>query len=126
MKTSIKILHWAPRIIGMLAIVFVSSFAADSFASEQTFSQQVSDFLMHLIPSFVLLGILIISWRWEFAGGILFTGVGIGLTPFIFLRNYHLNHSVGVSLGIVMAITFPFIVAGVLFIASYFIKKKAL
>jgi hypothetical protein len=125
MKTSIKTLHWVPRIIGMLAIMFITVFAADSFSDEKTFTKQISDFLMHMIPSLVLLGILIISWRWELVGGILFTVVGIGLSPFIFQRNYHHNHSVGVSLGIIMTVTFPFIIAGILFIASYFVKKKA-
>ena len=63
MKTFIKILHWLPRIICILAILVVSMFALDSFAPELTFWQQIGGFLMHLIPSFVLLSILIIFAR---------------------------------------------------------------
>ena len=123
MKTSIKILHWAPRIICILAILFISMFAADSFAPELTFWQQIGGFLIHLIPSFVLLGFLIVSWKWEFIGGILFTVIGLGLSPFIFQHNYNMNHSVGMSLSIILAITFPFIIVGILFMLSSSMKK---
>ena len=42
------------------------------------------------------------------------------------MHNYNMNHSVGMSIGIIMAITFPFVVVGILFIISHFIKKKNL
>jgi hypothetical protein len=124
MEASVKILHWTPRIICMLAILFISMFAADSFAPELTFEQQIIGFLIHLIPSFVLLIILIISWKWELIGGIIFTLIGLGLSPFIFKMNYNMNHSIGTSLGIILMITFPFVVVGILFIISHYIKKR--
>lgn len=126
MKTSVRILHWAPRIICILAIMFISMFAADAFTPELTFSQQIGDFFIHLIPSFILLGILIISWKWELIGGVVFTAIGIVLSPFIFKLNYNMNHSVSMSLGIIFLITFPFVVVGILFIISHFAKKKEL
>jgi len=65
MKTSIKILHWTPRIICILAILFISMFAIDSFAPDLTIWQQLGGFLIHLIPSFILIAILIIAWKWK-------------------------------------------------------------
>ena len=124
MKTSIKILHWTPRIICILAILFISIFAADSFAPELTFWQQISGFVIHLIPSFILIVLLIVAWKWEYIGGIIFTVIALGLSPFVFMLNYNRNDSVGMSLGIVLAITFPFVVVGVLFIISHYMKKK--
>jgi len=126
MKTSIKILHWTPRIICILAILFISMFAADSFAPELTFWQQIGGFMMHLIPSFILITLLIVAWKWEYIGGIIFIVIALGLSPFVFMLNYNMNHSVGMSLGIIMVITFPFLVVGVLFIISHFMKKKKL
>ena len=126
MKTSIKILHWTPRIICILAILFISMFAADSFAPELTFWQQIGGFMMHLIPSFILITLLIVAWKWEYIGGIIFIVIALGLSPFVFMLNYNMNHSVGMSLGIIMAITFPFLVVGILFIISHFMKKKKL
>ena len=127
MKTSISLIYWLPRIICILAILFVSMFALDAFAPGLSVWQQLGDFLMHLIPSFVLLAVLIIAWKWELYGGIAFTIIGLGLSPFIFMLNHNRNHfSVGASLGVVLMITFPFVVVGVLFIISHFLKKKNL
>ena len=125
MKTSIRLIHWIPRVICILAILFISMFAADAFAPELTIWQQLGAFLMHLIPSFILLALLIVAWKWELIGGVIFTVIGIGLSPFIFQHNYAMNQSVSMSLFIILMITFPFIVVGVLFIISHYMKKKA-
>jgi hypothetical protein len=109
-----------------MAILFISLFAADAFAPGLTLWQQLAAFFMHLIPSFILLGFLIVAWKWEFIGGIIFTVIGLGLSPFIFQLNYNMNHSIGMSICIILAITFPFVIVGILFILSYFMKKKNL
>lgn len=123
MKTSIKVFHWLPRIICLLAILFVSLFAADAFAPELTIWQQLGAFIMHLIPSFILLGFLIVAWKWEYVGGLIFLIIGVALSPIVFMHNYNMNQSVWMSLGIILAITFPFIIVGVLFMVSHFLKK---
>ena len=123
MKKNNKVLHWTPRIICILSILFISLFAVDSFESDSTIWQQIGDFLMHLIPSFVLLLLLIVAWKWEFVGGIIFTLIGLGLSPFIFMHNYTMNQSVWMSLSIVMIINLPFVIVGILFIISHFKKK---
>jgi Tfp pilus assembly protein PilN len=124
MKTTDKILFWAPRIICILAIVFISLFAADAFGPGRTIWQQLGAFFMHLIPSFILLALLLVSWKWELIGGILFTAIGIGFSPVIYMKNYSMNHSVWMSLGIILMITIPFVVVGILFILGYYRKKR--
>ena len=124
MKTTIKILHWTPRIISILAILFISVFALDSFSPNLTIWQQIGAFLIHLIPSFVLLVILIVAWKWELIGGILFTLIGVVFTPFIYVHNYKMNQSVWMSLFIILVITVPFIITGILFIVSHYKKRK--
>jgi hypothetical protein len=124
MKTSIKVFHWLPRIICLLAILFISLFAADAFAPGLTIWQQLGAFIMHLIPSFILLGFLIVAWKWEYAGGLIFLIIGLALSPIVFMHNYKMNHSVWMSLGIILAITFPFVIVGVLFMVSHSLKKK--
>ena len=126
MNKSIKVFHWLPRIICMLAILFVSLFAADAFAPELTIWQQLGAFIIHLIPSFILLVFLIVAWKREKIGGIIFIVIGLVLSPFVFMLNYSRNHSVGMSLGVILSITIPFVIAGVLFIVSHFLKKKNL
>ncbi|WP_449421298.1 DUF7670 domain-containing protein [Pelagihabitans pacificus] len=126
MKVRSKIIHWLPRVICILAILFISMFALDAFNHEKTIWQQIGDFLMHLIPSFILIVFLIIAWKREFIGGVLFILIGLGFSPFIFLHNYNMNQSVWVSLMIVLIITVPFIIVGILFIVSHRMKKKNL
>ncbi len=123
MKDSKTIFHWLPRIICILAILFISMFAADAFEPDLTIWQQLGAFFIRLIPSFILLGILILAWNKEFAGGIIFIIIGLVLTPFIFNHNYKMNESVWMSLGIIMTITVPFILVGTLFIVSHKLKK---
>jgi hypothetical protein len=124
MMTKTDIVHWTPRILCILAILFISMFALDSFDPKLTIWQQMGEFLIHLIPTYVLVAFLIIAWKWELAGGIIFMATGFGLSPFIFNMNYHMNHSVFMSLGIILMINFPFILTGALFILSHFLKKK--
>jgi len=126
MKTQriVNLVYWAPRIICILAILFVSLFALDAFQPDLTIWQQLGAFLMHLIPSFILAAFLLLAWKYELIGGIIFTLIGVILSPIIFNHNYAMNQSVNMSLGIIAAITFPFILVGLLFIWSYFLTKK--
>ncbi len=126
MRPSSRIFHYLARIICILAILFISCFALDAFAPGLSIWQQIGGFLIHLIPSFVLLALLIISWKWELIGGIIFILIGLGFSPFVFMTNYNRNHSVGMSLGILLMITFPFVLTGILFIVSHLLKKKNL
>jgi hypothetical protein len=126
MKTSFDVFHWLPRIICILAILFVSMFAADAFAPGLTILQQLAAFFMHLIPSFILLAFLVVAWKWEFIGGIIFVLIALGTSPFVFMLNYRMNHSIWMSLEVITLITFPFFVVGILFIISHNKKKKNL
>jgi len=124
MKSSIALFHWLPRIICILAILFISLFAADAFQPGNTIWQQLSAFFIHLIPSFILLALLLVAWKWEKIGGIIFIVIGLVLSPFVFMLNYDRNNSIGTSLGIILSITIPFIIAGSFFIVSHLMKKK--
>lgn len=116
MDKSHKVLYWTPRILVILAILFVSLFALDSFSPERTLWQNLAAFAMNMIPSFVLLIVLVIAWRWEFTGGVILTLIGLFFSVFLFIKNYHMNHSVPKSLLVVLLISIPFVAAGILFI----------
>ncbi len=124
MKKSNMVFHWLPRIICILAILLVSMFALDAFEPGRTIWQQLGAFAIHLIPSYILLAFLIIAWKWELIGGIMFMVIGLALSPTIYMHNYNMNHSVGLSLVIILTITFPFVFVGVLFVVSHYFKIK--
>lgn len=124
MSTTIKLLHWTPRVLCILVILFISMFAMDAFNPQLTLWQQISGFLIHLLPSYILIAILWVAWKWELTGGIILTVFGLVTTPLVWNINYSMNHSVSTTLGVIFLITFPFILIGLLFIASHYAKKR--
>jgi len=124
MLKTIQIFHWLPRILCIAAILFVGLFALDSFDPRLTIWQQIGGFLLHLIPCYILITFLILAWKYELIGGVVFVILGIGLSPYIYTMNYHMNHSVLISLSVIGMITLPFVVVGGLFILSHFLKKR--
>ena len=120
MTTKEKVILWLPRLLCIGAILFVSMFALDAFEPGMPFGQQILNFTMHLIPSFVLLLLLWIAWEKPYLGGILFAVAGIVMSPFVYTLNYNRTHSIWISSSIILMITVPFIVIGILFIMSHF------
>lgn len=120
MKTSDKILHWAPRILGLLTILFISLFAFDSFSPSNTLWQNFLSLLIHLLPSIVMLIVLLIAWKWELAGGIIFLLAGIAWSVFIYIGNLKRTGVPGKALMVVLILGLPIVIAGILFIVSHY------
>jgi hypothetical protein len=72
-----RLLYWTPRVLCILFAAFISIFAADVFGEGRGFWQTALALLMHLIPTFVIVAVLIVSWRREWIGGILFILLGV-------------------------------------------------
>ena len=72
-----RILFWAPRALSILFIAFLSLFALDVFGHQLGFWRTVFALTMHLIPSFVLIVALILAWRWEWIGAVLYAAAGL-------------------------------------------------
>ena len=117
-------IHWIPRILCILAIGFLLMFGLDAFDPRLSLQDQILGFLIHSIPAFVLMAILAVAWKRELVGGIVFALLGLGFSPYIFTHNYRMNHSVWMSLFIVLIINVPFIVTGALFVVSHHMKKR--
>lgn len=73
-RTLKKILFWTPRIAGILFIFFISLFALDVFGTGAGFWQTLLALFMHLIPSIVLAIAIVVAWRQEWVGAVLFVG----------------------------------------------------
>jgi hypothetical protein len=124
MSAAARLFHWLPRTLCILAILFFSMFVLDASAPGLTPSQQLEALRIHLIPSFVLLALLLIAWKWEFVGGIALAATGLVLSIPVFALNYRRTHSIGVSLSIILMVTIPFVVVGILFIVSHRMRKN--
>jgi hypothetical protein len=124
MKTSDKILYWAPRILGIVIILFISMFAFDSFSPGNTAGQNILSLLIHLLPSIGLLILLLAAWKWELIGGIIFTLAGIAWSIFVYMINFKRTGSAGKALFVVLTLALPLIITGVLFIMNHYRGKK--
>ena len=70
------LLHWSPRVLGLLFAVFVSLFALDVFGEGRTFWQNVLALFIHLIPTALVLVTLAAAWRWGWVGALVFVALG--------------------------------------------------
>jgi len=76
-KNNNKLLFWTPRILGIIFVLFLMMFSLDVFEPGLTVQQIAIGLFMHNIPALFLLIILIISWKYEIVGGIVFILAGL-------------------------------------------------
>jgi hypothetical protein len=72
-----RALFWAPRVLSIVFIAFLSIFALDVFDGRHSIWQMILAFLIHQIPVFVLIAALILAWRWEWIGAVLYGIAGL-------------------------------------------------
>ncbi|MBD3203462.1 hypothetical protein GF327_04150 [Candidatus Woesearchaeota archaeon] len=107
-----KAVYWAPRILSISFILFFSMFSLDVFSENYTILETFAALFMHNVPTFLLVFALIIAWKKQAAGGILF--LILGLISVLLFRTYQ-------DPIIFLIISVPVIAIGLMFI---FLKKK--
>jgi len=110
-----RILFWTQRILAILAILFMMLFSMDCFEGSYSFKEQLICFGMHNIPASIVVLVLIIAWKWELAGGILF--LMAALAGSFFFRAFSGNPGV-------LIILLPFVISGILFILHEVLVRK--
>jgi len=71
-----RLLFWTPRILGIAFALFITIFAMDVFNEHYSLPQLLVALGMHLIPTALIVAALAVAWRWEWAGAVLFFGLG--------------------------------------------------
>ena len=118
--SKLKLLHWTPRILSILFILFLAMFSLDVFDMGLDIKQTIVALVMHNIPAFILLIVLIISWKYEIVGGIVFILAGL----LYVLRLLISGNFEWYMLSWIATISLPAITVGVLFMMSWFKKRK--
>ncbi|NER80782.1 MAG: hypothetical protein F6K42_14665 [Leptolyngbya sp. SIO1D8] len=72
-----RLLFWSPRILCILFAIFLSLFALDVFNEGYGFGETILALLIHLVPTYLVVIALVIAWRWEWAGSILFVALAL-------------------------------------------------
>jgi hypothetical protein len=72
-----RLLFWTPRGLCILFALFISLLALDVFAEGYGFWEALVALMIHLIPTWVIVAVLVISWRREWIGAALFGALGL-------------------------------------------------
>lgn len=121
MKTNIQgnpIVSWVLRILLIITILFFSLFSFDVFEENLGFWDTALAFLMHNIPTIVMITILIVAWKWENTGGILLMMGILGFAVFLGLSSGRFMTGTIIVLGI------PFLIGAMFIVNHYFFGKK--
>jgi hypothetical protein len=106
-----KIIHVAPRIAAIMIAFFTGLFSLDVFGTGAPLLEQIGGFLMHSIPSFVMLGLLFFAWKRPAVGFYAFLAAAIIFTAF-FVRGFY-------SLPNLVFFVFPLLMVALLFYADW-------
>ncbi len=109
-------LYRTPRIGGILIAVFVSLFALDVFSLRGSFWQLAGAFLLHALPAIVIGILLVLAWRREWIGALVFLAAAI----FFLLRFAELSLQ---GLGILLTFSGPMAAIALLFWVNWRWKK---
>ncbi len=110
-----KILTWIPRILAIMAILFMMMFSIDCFEEGNSFTDQMICFFMHNMPSMVCIAALVIAWHYKLVGGLIF--ILFFIVAGILFKSFTGNPA---SLLVIS----PFLICGVLFILHDFLSKN--
>jgi hypothetical protein len=115
-----KTLYWLPRILSILFILFLSLFSLDIFDSCNSFFSCALGLIMHNVPVFILIVLLVFSWKREWLGGVVFILGGL-LYIFMLLMNpvfewYMISWSI--------TIAGPSFIVGILWLLNWKARKN--
>ncbi|VVB81491.1 Uncharacterised protein [uncultured archaeon] len=115
-----RFIYWSPRILSILFLLFLAMFSLDIFDAGYDFWGTVLGMFMHNIPVLVLLVVLIISWKYEIVGGVVFILAGLLYIISAMSRvEWHL------ALLWSTMIAGPAFLIGILFLVNWYLKKRS-
>jgi len=113
-KTLKKTMFWSPRIAAILFALFISLFALDVFQEDVKIGEAIVGLFIHLIPTFVMAIAIVLAWRWEWVGTLVFAGWAI----------LYITTARGFPWSVYAVIAgIPFVI-GILFLLDWFYHKE--
>lgn len=108
-----QLLFWIPRILTILFAGFITLFALDVFQEGIGLWDAMGELLVHLIPTFILIALLVMSWKWEWIVGSVFIILGLAYM----IMNFDYKQWI-------MAISGPLLLIGILFLLDWNNRKS--
>ena len=73
MNKAQDMVRWIPRVLGVTMVLFLGMFASDAFQGDASSGEKVLDLLMHLIPAALCMAVVVVAWKCEAIGAVVFT-----------------------------------------------------
>jgi len=105
-------IYWAPRVAGVVIILFVALFSLDVFSEGGNFWEMLGGFVMHSLPSIVMGVLMAFAWRRPVVGFIAFGLMALFFMRFVLFDPMH-------GLGNFILFTCPMAVIAALFWANW-------
>ena len=112
-----KFILWAPRVFTVLIAAFLIIMALDNFTTGTPVNDQVTGFVISIIPALLLVAGMIIALRYKLAGGSIIILMGIIMSVLLKISLKSLPF---------LVLSTPIIVTGILYILSHFYEKSLL
>jgi hypothetical protein len=112
MKPESSIILWSARLLALAIGVFLALFAVDEWTSEKPPSRALTGVVLHLLPSAAMLAVVVLSWRRQWIGGLVFVALAVAYAVIVRFR-----------LDWVLAISGPLLAAGLLFLWSWMLGR---
>lgn len=104
-----QLLFWSPRVLGVLFALFLGLFALDVFSEDLSVADAILAFLIHLIPTYVVLIVIFIAWNRDDIGAIIFFALALFYIVSSSAENW--------------VISGPMILIGGLYLIAYILQK---
>ncbi|HOW28228.1 MAG TPA: hypothetical protein PK876_06980 [Elusimicrobiota bacterium] len=108
---SSRFFHWAPRILSLLFVAFLSLFAFDTVGEHAGGSA----LLMHLLIPLSLLVIVLLVWKWDWAGALVFFFVALSYVGMVGLNRPWSWY---------LTISGPAVLISALFLTNHYTKRR--
>lgn len=124
MKKARGILYWAPRILSILFIFYLTLFSLDVFQPGMSAKQIALGLLMHNVPSIIMIILLVIAWKKEIVGVATYFGVGLLYIGYVTFGVVNSKLQWYLAITWIMAIAGPALIIGTLFLINWKIKQR--
>ena len=89
MKKTNKFIYWTPRGLSLVFILFLGLMSMDIFEGNYGIWDSLLGLFMHNITTLILLAVLIVSWRYEIVGAVVFILTGFLYIIFLAVRSFN-------------------------------------
>jgi glucose dehydrogenase len=114
MTATEKVFYWLPRILSIGFAIFLSLFALDVFSGPFE-PMMLVGFAVHILPSLVLLGAILLAWKYDLVGVVMFFGFAVF---------YVWSAGLDRPWSWYASIALPSAVVGILFLVSWLQKRR--